>query len=142
MSLHNRPTCRYRTLSRCDDPTRRLEQGIDPRAFDGLAGDEVKIWIKFTCLSEVKACRFSYVTTDDAQVRKVALTNGEPVLLPGVRPIASVSSSRIASVNVRRWTITCKDQETSTKWRASGEVEDGKLFYDVMVQELELVMVE
>lgn len=141
VALHNRPTGWYRTLSSYDDPA--YLGSIDPGLLSAMTGDEVAILIELQCLSGVKAVRFSYVTSDGQHPER-PVTIGEPLLLPGVRPIATVPNINIGitSVNVRRWTITCRDRETSTLWRARGEVEEGKLYYDNLVHGMEFELVE
>lgn len=143
VALHNRPTdCWYRTLSSYDDP-KYLSSSIDPRFLSDITGDEVAIWIDLQCLSGVKAPRFAYVTPEGQQP-ELSVVLGEPLLLPGVRPIATVPNVNIGitSVNVSRWTITCRDRETNSLWRASGETEDGKLYHDDYLHGVEFELVD
>src|SRR5664279_5747194 len=144
MVVHNRPSGWYRSLCKYDDPEYLGPDAVvDGDSLRSFADDEVKNWIELKCLSGVKSVQFSYVTPA-GQHPPVAVTPREPQTLPGVHPIATTPGqfTGITPVNVSRWTLTCRDQETSSLWRASGVTESGNLFHDDMVREVEFALVD
>lgn len=144
VALHNRPTGWYRSLCKYDSPA-HLGSIVLPgeETLTGFAEDEVRVWIELRSLSGVKAARFTYVTADGQQP-PLPVTPGESTKLPGAVPIATQPGkfTGITPVNVTRWTLTCRDRETSTLWRATGVTEDGNLFHDDLVDGVQFEMVE
>lgn len=142
--LHNRPTGFYRSVCKYDRPGEWLGPVVFSagQSLSTLADDEVQIWIEIKCVSPVTAVQFSYVTPD-GEHPPVAVTPKELRTLPGVKPIATEPGPHtgITPVNVDRWTLTCRDTETHTLWRAQGVTENGDLFHDDMVHEVEFDLV-
>jgi hypothetical protein len=65
--------------------------------------------------------------------------------MPGVVPTDTVPHeyARMTPVNVISWTLTCRDQETRSRWRASGGLsETGCLALDSFVEGVRFEMIE
>lgn len=144
VALHNRPTGWYRSVSRYDS-TDRLGSIVLPggMALSALAENDVRIWIELDSLSGSEGSLFTYITSDGHRT-SLSVTLREPVPLPGVVPIRTEAGefTGITPVNVTRWTLTCRDRETNTLWRAGGEVEGGNLFHDDLVNGFRFEMVD